>query len=150
MGKNKGNNQRKVSFKDDIKTKDNEVVQGLGFDVSEDVDKQLKDKYKETPSTRVLEELVENKIQQRVDLVKWALFTEYPNVVKEVENIKPDIAGTIDKKGNEGEDRYSKEGWKQKVNTLNKFDQLKKAITDAWKSGDYTALNEYTNKYSKQ
>ena len=64
MGKNKENKQNTGNFTGDIKTKGGEVIKGLEFDVQNDVNKQLDEKHKETPSTRVLEELVEDKIQE--------------------------------------------------------------------------------------
>lgn len=150
MGKNKQKKQQGRSFADQIKMKDGKLVNGLTSDVYQDAEKRFQDHHKGVPSEEILSELVNEKKEDVKKKLKWAMFEEYSDLVKQLENTGPDLEPTIDSEsGKESSARYSKKAYEERTKLLNRFESLKEAIEDAYKQHSFDKLEEYCKNYNK-
>lgn len=147
MSKNKGDKGKKRAMTEPIKIKGEEkIIEGLSFDINEEAKKNVDSQHAKAPYERAFNEVVEVEINHRAELLKNAMFNEYPKLAEEIESFEPDIKPSYDFEGNEVTPaRYSKDSMNQINKATKTFKQLKEAIKAAKDHSDYSKLKSYFN-----
>ena len=127
-----------------IEMKDGTIIELLSFDPKK-IALDAADKNPSSPKDAIIYEIKEDINKQRKDTLKKA-FEDYDNIVNTLKSIKPDKED-YHMDGKPVGPIYSKEAYNKKKQALDKFENLKNAINEAW-AGDFTNLEKlYKVKY---
>jgi len=142
--KNSQQSKQQGDKKSTMEMKDGTILELLDFDPTQiALDEASVDKL--APKNAIINEIKEDINNQRKETLKKAL-EEYDNQLNTLKSIKPDVENyQVD--GKSLGPIYSKDAYNKKKQALDRFENLKEAINEAW-AGDFEKLEKmYKIKY---